>query len=281
MSHQRSDIRGMTSQEDARTTNWQTPAHTALVRVWTGTRVQGILRPRVTAICLVICVATALVVAYSLYPGWFFFDSATQWGWARQIATKGLPGSLKDYGITSHWPIFNTLLKVPFYWLTGEAGFYIFIQAALFNLSLYMLGAALLGRRSPWLIAYTLLMVWSPISLNYSVFQSSDTIVAICTLTAVAMIVDRELEFARRAWLLIVAILVMSWVRYNALPASVFLACFFFWSVRVPVGRRRALVLLAASLVVLGGSVAAARAYEHQAYIRDSAAGGVAMRLLD
>jgi len=259
-------------------------------KIWLGAMQAGrertlatmsVLRAHATAICLVICVATALVVALSLYPGWFFFDSATQWGWARQIATKGLPDSLAAYGITSHWPIFNTLLKVPFYWLTGEAGFYIFIQAALFNLSLYMLGAALLGRRSPWLIAYTLLMVWSPISLNYSVFQSSDTIVAICTLTAVAMIVDRELEFARRAWLLIVAILVMSWVRYNALPASGFLACFFFWSVRVPVGRRRALVFLAASLVVLGGSVAAARAYEHQAYIRDSAAGGVAMRLMD
>ena len=259
-------------------------------KIWLGAMQAGrertlatmsVLRAHATAICLVICVATALVVALSLYPGWFFFDSATQWGWARQIATKGLPDSLMAYGITSHWPIFNTLLKVPFYWLTGEAGFYIFIQAALFNLSLYMLGAALLGRRSLWLIAYTLLMVWSPISLNYSVFQSSDTIVAICTLTAVAMIVDRELGFARRAWPLIAAILVMSWVRYNALPASVFLTCFFFWSVRVPVGRRRALACLVGSLFVLGGSVAAARAYEHQAHIRDSAAGGVAMRLLD
>lgn len=239
------------------------------------------LRPRVPIICLGICVATALVVALSLYPGWFFFDSATQWGWARQIATKGLPDSLKAYGITSHWPIFNTLLKVPFYWITGEAGFYIFVQAALFNTSLYLLGAALLGRRSLWLIAYTLLMVWSPISVNYSVFQSSDTIVAICTLIAVAMIVDRELGLARRSWFLIVAILMMSWVRYNALPASFFLICLFFWSVRASFGSRRALAWFAATLVLLGGSVAAARTYEHQAYIRDSAAGGVAMRLLD
>jgi hypothetical protein len=239
------------------------------------------LRSHSTIICLVVCIATALVVAFSLYPGWFFFDSATQWGWARQIATKGLPDSLRAYGITSHWPIFNSLLKVPFYWLTGEAGFYIFAQAALFNMSLYMLGAALLGRRSLWLIAYTLLIVWSPISLNYSVFQSSDTIVAICTLMAVAMIVDRELGFQRRTWLLLAAVLVMSWVRYNALPASVFLACFFFWSLRRQVGQRRALACLVASLMALGGSVAAARAYEHQAHIRDSAAGGVAMRLLD
>jgi hypothetical protein len=241
----------------------------------------GAMRSRVTTVCVAICVFTAVVVAFSLYPGWFFFDSATQWGWARQIAIKGLPDELMAYGITSHWPIFNTLLKVPFYWLTGEAGFYIFVQAAIFDLSLYLLGATLLGRRSWWLVVYTLLMVWSPISINYSVFQSSDTIVAICTLTAVAMSVDRELGFARRACLVIVAILVMSWVRYNALPASVFLACFFFWNVRGQIGLRHTLMCLAVVLVVLGGSVAALRAYEHQAHMRDSAAGGVAMRLLD
>ena len=268
----------MTSRQGADAKTWRAAMQAGRERTLATT---SVLRSHATAICLVICVATALVVALSLYPGWFFFDSATQWGWARQIATKGLPDSLEAYGITSHWPIFNTLLKVPFYWLTGEAGFYIFVQAVLFNLSLYMLGAALLGRRSLWLIAYTLLMVWSPISINYSVFQSSDTIVAICTLTAVAMIVDRELGVARRTWLLLVAVLVMSLVRYNALPASVFLACFFFWSIRVSVGRRRALAYLVASLVVLGGSVAAARAYEHQAHIRDSAASGVAMRLMD
>ncbi len=272
----------MTTRQAANTEPWHAAVQAGRERTLTAAaRLRGVLRPWVTVICLVVCVATALVVALSLYPGWLFFDSATQWGWARQIATKGLPDSLKAYGITSHWPIFNTLLKVPFYWLTGEAGFYIFIQAALFNVSLYLLGAALLGRRSLWLVAYTLLMVGSPISLNYSVFQSSDTIVAICTLTALAMIIDGELGLARRTWLLVVAVLVMSWVRYNALPASIFLACFFFWCVRVPFGRRRALACLVASLMVLGGSVAAVRAYEHQAHMRDSAAGGVAMRLLD
>jgi len=278
MPNQRSDIRRMTTRQAANTALGHADVHPGRDHTLT---VMAALRPRVPIICLGICVATALVVALSLYPGWFFFDSATQWGWARQIATKGLPDSLKAYGITSHWPIFNTLLKVPFYWLTGEAGFYIFVQAALFNVSLYLLGAALLGRRSLWLIAYTLLMVGSPISVNYSVFQSSDTIVAICTLVAVAMIVDREPGLARRAWLLIVAILMMSWVRYNALPASFFLVWFFFWSVRASLGGRRAMAWLAVSLVLLGGSVAAARAYEHQAHIRDSAAGGVAMRLLD
>lgn len=268
----------MTSPHSADMARWHAAVHAGRGRA---VAMVGALRPRVPILCLGICVATALVIAFSLYPGWFFFDSATQWGWARQIATKGLPDSLKAYGITSHWPIFNTLLKVPFYWLTGEAGFYIFVQAALFNVALYLLGAALLGRRSLWLIAYTLLMVWSPISVNYSVFQSSDTIVAICTLVAVTMIVDRELGLVRRSWLLIVAILMMSWVRYNALPASFFLVCLFFWSVRASLGWRRALGWLAVSLLLLVGSVAAARAYEHQAYIRDSAAGGVAMRLLD
>ncbi|HKU80453.1 MAG TPA: hypothetical protein VJQ42_11475, partial [Rhodanobacteraceae bacterium] len=158
MPHQRSDIRGMTTRQAASAAHELAAVPAGRDRMLA---VVAALRPRVPIICLGICVATALVVALSLYPGWFFFDSATQWGWARQIATKGLPDSLKAYGITSHWPIFNTLLKVPFYWITGEAGFYIFVQAALFNISLYLLGAALLGRQSLWLIAYTLVMVWS------------------------------------------------------------------------------------------------------------------------
>lgn len=251
--------------------------------VWTTVtaQVRTKVSPHVVPICLAICVVVALVVAFSLYPGWMFFDSATQWGWARQIANKGLPDSLKTYVITSHWPIFNTLLKVPFFWLTGEAGFYIFVQAVLFNLSLYLLGAAILGRKSPWLVVYTLIMVLSPISLNYSVFQSSDTIVALCALTAIAMLIDHDLGFTRRATLLILAVLIMSWVRYNALPASVFLLCVFFWMAAQQRGRgRSALGLLAASLV-LGGSVAALRAYEHNGYMMDSAAGGVELRLID
>lgn len=239
------------------------------------------ISPRVVSICLVICVVAALIVAFSLYPGWMFFDSATQWGWARQIANKGLPDSLKTYIVTSHWPIFNTLLKVPFYWLTGEAGFYIFVQAVLFNLSLYLVGAAILGRKSQWLVVYTLVMVLSPISLNYSVFQSSDTIVALCALTAIAMVIDHELGFTRRATLLILAVLIMSWVRYNALPASVFLLCVFFWVTGQRLGRARSVLGLLATLVFLGGSVAALRAYEHNGYMMDSAAGGVELRLID
>lgn len=228
-----------------------------------------------------VCFLTSLVVTFSLYPGWFFFDSAKQWQWARQIAVDGLPSPLKAYNITSHWPIFNTLIDVPFYWLTGEAGFYIFIQALLFNLSLYLLGAAILGRKSIWLIVFTLVMVLSPISMNYSVFQSSDTIVAICALVAVTMIIDNKLGMARRTWLLAAAVLVMSLVRYNALPAAFLLVCMFFWATRERLGRARSGSLALAILVLVGLGVGGARAYEHTANMRDSAAGGVALRLLD
>lgn len=232
-------------------------------------------------ISLAVCVVAAVLVTFSLYPGWFFFDSAQQWQWARLIALNGVPTQLKDFGITSHWPIFNTLMDVPFYWLTGEAGFYVLVQALLFNLSLYLLGAAILGRRSPWLIVYTLVMVLSPISLNYSVFQSSDTVVAICALVAVATSIDNEMKMPRRVLLFALAMLVMSLSRYNALPAVFFMVCAFFWLMRGRMGNARALVLASVLVLLVGACVTAARGYEHTAHMRDSAAGGVSLRLLD
>lgn len=239
------------------------------------------LRPRVALLSIAICVATALIVTFSLYPGWFFFDSAKQWGWARLIANSGFPARLADYGITSHWPIFNTLIDVPFYWLTGEAGFYIFVQALLFNLALYLIGAALLGRRSVWLVVFTLAAVLSPISVNYSVFQSSDTPVALCALVAVAVICDGEMSAVRRTVLLAASVWFMSLTRYNALPVAVFFIAIFFWQQRHSFGRARSWILAVGVLVLVGGSVAAARAYEHTAFTSDSATGGAAMRLLD
>ena len=233
------------------------------------------------AVSLWVCLLAAVWVAFSLYPGWFFFDSAKQWQWARLIALNGLPVRLEDFGITSHWPIFNTLMDVPFYWLTGEAGFYILVQALLYNMALYLLGAAILGRKSAWLIVYTLVMVLSPISLNYSVFQSADTVVAICALVAVAMSVDNEIGMLRKVLLLALAVLVMALCRYNALPAVFFLIGVFFWLQRNTLGAARAFKLACLVLLVVGGSVFAARTYEHTAYMRDSAAGGVSLRLLD
>lgn len=233
------------------------------------------------AVSLWACFLTALWVTFSLYPGWFFFDSAQQWQWARLIALNGLPVRLEDFGITSHWPIFNTLLDVPFYMLTGEAGFYVLVQALLYNTSLYLLGAAVLGRKSAWLIVYTLVVVLSPISLNYSVFHSSDTVVAICALVAVAMVVDNEIGMPRRVLLFALAMLVMSLCRYNALPAAFFLIGAFFWLMRNKLGAARSFKLACLVVLVVGGSVSAARTYEHTAYMRDSAAEGVSLRLLD
>lgn len=233
------------------------------------------------AVSLWVCFLTALWVTFSLYPGWFFFDSAQQWQWARLIALNGLPVRLEDFGITSHWPIFNTLMDVPFYLLTGEAGLYILAQALLYNTALYLLGAAILGRKSAWLIVYTLVVVLSPISLNYSVFQSADMVVAICALVAIAMVVDNEIGTPRRVLLFALAMLVMSLCRYNALPAVFFLIGVFFWLLRDKLGSTRSFKLACLMALVVGGSVSAARTYEHTAFMRDSAAEGVSLRLLD
>lgn len=227
-----------------------------------------------------ICFLTALVVTFSLYPGWFFFDSSQQWAWARQFVVNGWPHHLRKYMVTSHWPIFNTIINVPFYWLTHEAGLYILVQAFAFNVSLFLIGRALIGRRSLWLLCFTVLMVLSPISMNMSVFQSSDTPVAICALVIIAMILDDGIAPAWRVFWVGVAVVMMSLLRYNALTASIPLAIMFYWSIRGQCGVRRSALALAGILLVTVLSVGAARAYEHTAYQRDSAPEGPALRLL-
>src|SRR6185437_11811444 len=94
--------------------------------------------PTASRLSLIICLVVALLVSFLLYPGWLFFDSTMQWEWARQIAEQGIPRHLRDYLITSHWPIFNTLMKVPFYRLTGEVGLYALVQAIFFNSGIYL-----------------------------------------------------------------------------------------------------------------------------------------------
>ncbi len=227
-----------------------------------------------------ICFLTALVVTFSLYPGWFFFDSSQQWAWARQFVVNGWPHHLREYIVTSHWPIFNTIINVPFYWLTHEAGLYILVQAFAFNVSLFLVGRALIGRRSLWLLLFTLVMVLSPISMNMSVFQSSDTIVATCALVIVAMIVDDAISLGWRAFWVGIAVVMMSLIRYNALTASIPLAILFYWAIRGQWGARRSAQAVAGILLVTVLSVGAARAYEHTAYQRDSAPEGPALRLL-
>lgn len=238
-------------------------------------------RARIPALCLAICLLTALMVTFCLYPGWLFFDSATQWGWAREIANKGLPDQLRDYLISSHWPIANTLLRVPFYWLTGEVGFYALVQAAFFNVSMYLVGRAILGRYSCWLVLFTLLMVLSPVNMNYSVFQSSDTVVAACALVIVAMIADRDVAVSKRAVLVIVCALLMSLVRYNALPAALLLVCVFSWAARKELGRQKVWFFGVAVIVAICLCIAGMRKYEHHAIKRDSVAEGVVLRLVD
>lgn len=228
-----------------------------------------------------ICFLTALVTTFMLYPGWFFYDSSQQWAWARQMANSGLPHRLDQYMVTSHWPIFNTLINVPFYRLTHEPGLYLFVQALAFNLSLFLLGRALIGRRSLWLLVFTVPMVLSPISMNMSVFQSSDTVVAACALVAVAMIVDDAMAPGRRALLVAVAVVMMSLIRYNALTAAVPLAVVFGWTLRDKWGTRRATACVVGILLATGLCVAAARGYERTAVPDDSVAEGPALRLLE
>jgi hypothetical protein len=244
-------------------------------------RLIGLTNAKAEQLSLWLCFLTALVVTFALYPGWFFFDSAQQWVWARQFVVNGWPASLKSYLVTTHWPIFDTLVKVPFYWLTHEAGFYILAQAFLFNFSLFLVGRALIGRRTFWLPVFTALMVLSPISMNMSVFQSSDTIVAICTLVMMAMLIDDEIKPGRRALWVGVAVVLMSLIRYNALTAALPLVILFYWPIRNKWGRARSIWVVTSIVLATVLSVAAARVYEQTAYRHPSVVEGPALRMLD
>ncbi|HVX04484.1 MAG TPA: hypothetical protein VHA71_05120 [Rhodanobacteraceae bacterium] len=228
-----------------------------------------------------VCFLTALLTTFALYPGWLFFDSAQQWGWARQFANGGWPSSLKSYQITNHWPIFNTIIKVPFYQLTHETGFYILVQAFLFNLSLYFVGRALIGRQTLWLLVFTIVMVVSPISLNMAVFHSSDTIVAFCALVMLAMLVDDQVRPWQRALWIGVAAVVMSLVRYNALTAAVPLVILFYWAIRDKWSRAQSKWAIIGILLATVLGVIAARSYEHTAYRRPSVVEGPMLRMLE
>lgn len=228
-----------------------------------------------------LCIAMAIIAEISLYPGWLFYDSAKQWEWARQIAESGMPAQLQDYLISAHWPFFDTLIKVPFYKLSGEAGLYGAAQAIFFNLGIYLLGCALLGRRSPWLLACTAFMVLSPVAVNYSIFHSSDTVVAGCALISVAMICDGGLGLALRIGALAGCTLLMSLVRYNALPAAFLLLVVFFWLERATLGKLRSIALCGASVALIAGGVALMHSYQQTAIKSNPVAGSIALRLLD
>lgn len=179
-------------------------------------------RPRAPMLPIVLFSA---VVVFALYPGWLFYDSATQWDFAKRIVDNGFPLRLSTLYINSQWPIFLTLLKVPFLALTGEVGLYVFCQSVVMLWAIWFFireaAGRLLGPSTLslcfWAVALT------PFVWGYAVFHSSDTIAALITLPMLAVLAADCLTGRSLATFTACAVvLVLS--RFNAAPAGMFLA---------------------------------------------------------
>jgi hypothetical protein len=129
----------------------------------------------------------ASIMAFLLYPGWLYYDSTHQWIWAEKIVDTGWPDKLTDLKISTHWPIFNTVLRVPFYAISHGAGLYIWCQAFLVFFSIYLMASCFFpegGRRLAILYATICLL---PNVLNISVLHASDVMLAVFYLYLIAL----------------------------------------------------------------------------------------------
>jgi hypothetical protein len=86
---------------------------------------------KITSLYLAFAAAGFLTLAY--YPGAFYYDVIRQFNWVKLISDSLRHGvaELPDDFI-SWWPIWNTLFRVPFYVLTNEPGFILFITIVVF-----------------------------------------------------------------------------------------------------------------------------------------------------
>jgi hypothetical protein len=239
-----------------------------------------LVRSRLSAASAIAIMLFCAALAFALYPGWLFYDAIVQWEVAKRLVDHGFPLRLSSLSITSQWPIFVTLLKVPFLALTGEVGFYIFCQSlAMFAAVRFLTQTAaggLLGRRATeacWWLAVLTPFVW-----GYAVFHSSDTIAAIAAGAMIGAAAAPRLTMGLlAAFSVSAAVLMLS--RYNAFPAALFLVgafAFAHWG-DLRSMRRAALGWGLGAAVAIGGTLA----YQRTALFTDTATNGMLLRIWD
>ncbi len=124
--------------------------------------------------------ASSVYHGVRLSPGWLFWDSASQWGWAYQL-NDGFDADLSKFGITSQWPLFNTFFKLMCLKLGVGPSTYAVIQSFLTNLSIFyvLISFTSLGWYS---VISGVLVCLTPFLINYGIFHSADTPAAIILL---------------------------------------------------------------------------------------------------
>jgi len=109
------------------------------------------------------------------YPGILYSDSHPRWELAKAISEGGLFHSYPY--LSDHHPTIPSLLMSFFYGLTGEVGFYIFIQAFFFSISFFLLANEFKKDvLTNVLIAIVLVL---PVNSVYAIFHSFDSVGAI------------------------------------------------------------------------------------------------------
>ncbi len=244
------------------------------------------LRPQLT--CALASLVLGALATVLLKPGWLFWDSSTQWQWARRIATEGLPRAFSDYDIQSQWPVMNTLVKVPFCLHPDGGVLYTWLQATALYFGVLSLARALAGRWSYPLAAGTLLLCLWPNVINIAVFHSSDTLAAVMVCVLISVAVDRlrgddreqrsqGTQIARLVLPLLLGV-VLTALRLNAVTFLAFLAPAVIWCSVRP-GRFRVAVTLIGTAVCLILPVQLTRQLDRTAYFKTTASEGLALKL--
>lgn len=193
---------------------------------------------------LIISACLAAVAVIALYPGWLYPDPLVQWSWARLIYERGWPKDLAEawitshwpiYGINRHWPLFNTQIKVLFYYLTQGVGLFIWAQATLLFFSVYVFAATLLPRGGLALaLIYGAICLW-PNTVNLAVSHISDTLVAVCYMLLIAYhLKAKNLPLKdKNRWYMLADVMCLLFVfqllRYNDVVTAMVITPFLAW----------------------------------------------------
>jgi hypothetical protein len=137
---------------------------------------------KITSMYLGFAAAAFLTLTY--YPGAFYYDVIRQFNWVISISASLRHGAAElPNDFISWWPIWNTFFRVPFYILTNEPGFILFISIVFFFWSARELCRNLQAELA-WL-PFIFLCTFTPIAA-WIVLHGPHTILAACLLLAIS-----------------------------------------------------------------------------------------------
>ncbi|MFM2152893.1 MAG: hypothetical protein RL199_1328, partial [Pseudomonadota bacterium] len=219
-------------------------------------------------------VAFATFLAARFSPGWYFFDSEVYWKTAEALVEQGPRPVLSGLDISAGWPLLPSLVRIPFVGL--DPAVFIAAQGSLLFGALAALADRLSGGRSAVAWTLTLGILALPVTWNYALFHSSDTL----TLTATVWMLVAAAAPGRTttnglralAWAGVVGA-----TRFNGLTVTVTLAAWVMYAWRLrPSGARRLLAAAAAAAVLVPAGL---HAWGRTGKTRNPAREGAAIRL--